>query len=127
MRKADMDSETVALSADDLTLLTDVLDTNPSMHSTVYAVKLVEQRLSYPLTNLVSLTRAFSERTRVQIRHCDISPEQVERYLPESCFPIHNRHELISQLIMAFERERMSVVAELAAAQGHEVAWEAND
>jgi hypothetical protein len=34
---------------------------------------------------------------------------------------------LISQLIMAFERERVTVISRLARAQGNEIAWEFRD
>jgi hypothetical protein len=122
-----MDSDIVALSPEDLALLTDVLDNLPSMHNTAYAVKIIEQQLSYPIPSLHSLLRVFNGRPHIDIRDCRITPEEVERFLPQTCFPIDNRRHLIAHLIMAFERERMSVISRLATAQGHQVAWETRD
>jgi hypothetical protein len=115
------------LSAADLDLLTDVLDVNPSMHSTVYAVKIIEQRVGYPLADPAALAGAFRGRAELRVRNCRITARQVEEYLPGSCFPIHNRQELISQLIMAFERERMSVMLGLASAQGRTFSWKGQE
>jgi hypothetical protein len=118
-----MDSDQVTLSAEDLALLTEVLDVNPSMHSTVYAVKIIEQRLTYPLADQAALASLFDGRTAVRVLNCRITAKQVEQYLPSTCFPIHNRQQLISQLIMAFERERMSAVLRLAGTQGRTISW----
>jgi hypothetical protein len=122
-----MDRDQVTLSAADLDLLTDVLDVNPSMHSTVYAVKIIEQRVGYPLADPAALAGVFRGRSEVRVRNCRITVQQVEEYLPGSCFPIHNRQELISQLIMAFERERMSVMLRLASAQDRTFSWKGQE
>jgi hypothetical protein len=119
-----MNTETLQLSAEDLPILIDVLDANSSMHNSVYAVKLIEQRFTYPIDSLDTLMRAFDGREHIMIRDCHITPEDVRRFLPESCFPIDGRQALITQLILAFEREHMSVISRLAKAQGHQIAWE---
>ena len=100
-----------ALSPDDLALTIDVLSANSSMHSTAYAVKFIEQRLSYPVENMEALLGTFGGADHVNIGNCRISPSQVRENLPQEVFPIHNRFHLICHLILAFERERMDVIS----------------
>jgi hypothetical protein len=115
-----MNPDTVALSPDDGALTIDVLSTNSSMHSTAYAVKFIEQRLGYPIENIEALLGAFGDDDYIAIRNCRISRDQVRQYLPQDSFPIHNRLHLICHLILAFERERMSVLSRRPTFKGPE-------
>lgn len=122
-----MDIDAVTLTPEDLTLLTDVLDNYPSMLNAAYAVKIIEQQTSYPIPSLETVLRVFNDRAHIDIRDCRITPDEVQRFLPETCFPIDNRRLLIAHIVMAFERERMSIISKFASAQGHQVAWETRD
>lgn len=100
-----MSHETVVLSSQDIVVRTEVLDRTPSLHAGAYAVKAIEQRLSYPVADLESLIRGFSELDDLAIRDVRVTPDAS---FGESRFSIHTLRQLISHLIMAFERERMS-------------------
>jgi hypothetical protein len=101
-----MTTEPSELTADDMALMVDVLDTNPSMRSAVHAVKIIEESLSYPISDINVLMQVFGEREYVNVDRCRITQEMVRNYLPSFCFPIHNRRHLICHVIQAFERER---------------------
>jgi hypothetical protein len=122
-----VESATVSLSPEDHSLLIEVLERNQSMYLAAHAAKLIEQELSYPIPELGVIIEAFTDREFVQVHTSRVTREQVERYLPPACFPIDNRRMLVSRLIMAFERERMSVIARLAQEQGHPLPWEVKD
>jgi hypothetical protein len=109
---------------EDLSILLEVLETNQSLHSSAHAVKVIEERLAYPVANVDVLLEAFGDEPYVSIGNCRISRNHVQEYLPAAWFPISTRRELIGRLILAFERERLSEIAKLARAQGHKVPWE---
>jgi hypothetical protein len=113
-----MDPNVLTITPEDLTLLTDVLDTYPSMRNTAHAVKVIERNFTYPIPSLEALLQIFGDRTDVQVGNCRVTPKEVQRFLPESCFPIDNRPHLICHLIMAFDRERMSAFSRVAVGQG---------
>ncbi|MDX6698626.1 MAG: hypothetical protein QOE65_2023 [Solirubrobacteraceae bacterium] len=94
-------------------VLLDVLRMNPSMEAAAYALPIVERAVPYPIEDLGSLLAPFARRREVKVGERTVNAEQVKEFLPEECFPIADREELISRLVMALERERMSVIASL--------------
>jgi hypothetical protein len=98
------------LTEQDLSIILDVLRVNQSMELTAYAVKLIERELTYPFHSLDGFLRIFSDRNVIRLASRTIEADQVERFLTKKSFPIANREELISRLVMAFERERMSEI-----------------
>ena len=121
-----MNVGTMEWSSDDLPLLTEVLDTLPVMHNAAHAVKIIERHLSYPISSVEVLLSVFDGVDHIKVRNCRITPQEVRFFLPETCFPIDNRSHLIAHVIMAFERERVSVFSRAAAGprplvtKGHE-------
>lgn len=113
-----MDPNVPAITPEDQKLLTDVLDTYPSMRNTAHAVKIIEQNVTYPIPSLEALLQIFGGRANLQVGNCSVTPEEVQQFLSEACFPIGNRPHLICHLIMAFERERLSAFSRAAAGQG---------
>src|SRR5207247_348073 len=98
------------LTEQDFSIVLDVLRVNQSMELTAYAVKFIERDKTYPLKSLGDLLRMFSRRKAIRLASRTVEAGQVERFLTEKRFPIANREELISTLVMAFERERMSQI-----------------
>jgi hypothetical protein len=94
----------------DVSILLDVLRTNQSMEATAHAVEHIERELKYPLRSLDDLLKMFARRKTISLGDRTVEAEQVGSFLPEKSFPIANREELISRVVMAFERERMSQI-----------------
>jgi hypothetical protein len=102
------------LTGDDLPIVLDVLRASPALEATAYAVRLIEPTVGYPIESVASLQSLFREQDEIRLGpERTVNADQVGRFLPDECFPINDREELISRVLMAFERERMSVFAEL--------------
>jgi hypothetical protein len=107
------------LTAEDLPIVLDVLRAHPTLEVTAYAVKLIEPSVEYPIESVESLQSLFRQQEEITLGpERTVNAEQVRRFLPEECFPINDREELISRVVMAFERERMSVFRELPQEEG---------
>jgi hypothetical protein len=71
---------------------------------------ITEASVQYPIEDLRGLLSVFGDRKTVNVGTRTVTVAQVEEFLPKECFPIASRDELISKVIMAFERERFSVI-----------------
>lgn len=89
-------------------IVLDVLRTNQSMELTASAVRHVERELKYPVHSLDQFLKLFSRRRVIHLGARTVEAAPVKVFLGEKSFPIRESRELISRLIMAFERERMS-------------------
>jgi len=111
-----------ALTVDDLSIVIDVLRANPSLEATAYAIALLEQHVEYPIDKQSDLLVLFRERYELPIgedRTVDL--HQVKEYLPVESFPIYDREELISRVLMAFERERMDALRRIPIRRSREM------
>ncbi len=89
----------------------DVLRINRSMETTAFVVPLVEAAITYPIASLDELIGAFPGLSELKIAKSGVTEKEVRTYLTEHAFPIENRHQLISRLVMAFERERHAALS----------------
>jgi hypothetical protein len=98
------------LTEKDLSIMLDVLRLNPSMELTVSAVRFIERVLSYPISSIRDFEKLFAGSAELHLADRTVSAEQVAKFLTEESFPILDREELISRIVMACERERISQI-----------------
>lgn len=107
----------------DLDLLVEILSLNDSMSHGAHAVQLIEELLSYPIESFERIGEAFrlaaKGRRTVTIGRCEIALEQVRRYLPDEYFPVADRSQLVSRVVLGFEAERMDRIEALTTRQTH--------
>jgi hypothetical protein len=111
------------LGMDDLPLVLEVLHCSTSLEETLYAARIIEKKITYPIVSLANLKSAFSWNQRIALGERTLRPQDLGECLPEETFPIESRTELVSRLVMGFERIRMAPIHQIAQQQGAEVAW----
>jgi hypothetical protein len=110
----------------DLPLVLDVIRCNQSLERALYVALNIERATAYPISSLAQLRPAFSYGKRFPLGDASLKPQNFSTVLPDVVFPIESRDELISRLIMGFERQRMTPIKSLAEQQGtSEVFFEA--
>lgn len=105
----------VTLTSEDVALLTEVVSMDDALLAAAYATKLIETMLVYPIELVNQLTVAFDQYARddklVYVGRCVVSWEKVERYFGKSRFPIRNRKQLVSAIIVALQKEHIDALA----------------
>lgn len=111
----------VEFSSNDLPLLVEVVSAHQSMLATAHAVKRVEAVAPYPIRGLEDLRPLFdSSEARggaIPLGPCLVSFEHAKRCLRQEFFPIEDRTELISRLLLTFESERLDEIQCIAQRQ----------
>jgi len=106
---------------EDVALLVSVISANDSMFCAAHAVKLIEGSVSYPIESVDQLQPVFERYGRedgaIQIGLWKVTFQHAVCYLPREEFPIANRDELISRLLVGFETERVEVLESIAREQ----------
>ena len=101
-----------AFSATDLELLVTVLAANDTLMTVAHAVKRIERSIGYPVTEQHQLLDLLG-RGAVRVGDCRISADQVHTFLPQEAFPMVDREDLISRLIVAIEAQRWQLISDL--------------
>jgi hypothetical protein len=102
----------------DLSLVLDVIRCNQSLERALYVALKIERATDYPISTIANLKPAFNYADRFTLGDRSLRPQDLANIFPDAAFPIESRDELITQLIMAFERERMAPIKSLAEQQG---------
>jgi hypothetical protein len=109
----------------DLDLLIAMVNTNDAMLAAAQAVKLIEAMTRYPIRAAEDLHAGFERHGgksgRVRVGRCQVSVEQAQRYLPPQAFPIEDREQLISCLLVAFAAERNETTTQLMRTQAEQL------
>lgn len=94
-------------SADDVDLLVDALSLNESMLGAAQATRFIERTTHYPIRSLEDLRATFERfgdaNHVITLGDHKVTLTQAERYLPREGFPIENREQLLSRIVVAFE------------------------
>ena len=115
------------LGMEDLPLVLEVLHCSTSLEKTLYAARLIEKNTTYPIVSLADLKSAFSWNQRIALGGHALRPQDLGECLPGESFPIDSRTELVSRLVMGFERIRMAPIHQIAQQQGGDVAWDVDE
>ena len=89
--------------ADDLELLTSVVEVIPNLTEITHATKLVQKRLKYPINERRELLTVFDRKKAIRLGERDVTVTAVEQFLPEKFFPIVSERDLICKLLIAFQ------------------------
>jgi hypothetical protein len=98
----------------DLPLVLDVIHCNESLERTLYTALTIERAAAYPIGGIDDLRSTLSYADRFPLGDRSLRLQDLAEILPTEVFPIESRDELVSQLIMAFERDRMAPIKTLA-------------
>jgi len=113
---------TSGFGPEDLELLTEAVSRNGSLLGAASAAKLIEREAAYPIHSINDLKGVFDRRAgddkTARVGECTVSWEKIDGYLGKARFPIHDRNELLSALILAFEMEHSDVLAAAQAKHG---------
>ena len=105
----------VTLTSEDVGLLTEVVSMDDTLFAAAYATKLIESIVAYPIESVSQLRGVFDQHARdkklVHVGRCIVSLEKVERYFGKSRFPIRNRKQLLSAIVVALEKGHIDALA----------------
>lgn len=112
-----MDND-IGLKPSDFDLIMSVLHLNHSMESAAHGVKLIEKLLSYPIDSLDDLRDVFqrppSKDGVAKVGRHKVKFEDAARFIGSDGFPIENREQLISRIVLGFEASRMDMLDQAA-------------
>ena len=116
-------SATSGFGPEDLELLTEAVSRNGSLLGAASAAKLIEREAAYPIHSINDLKGVFDrhasdDKKTARVGECTVSWEHIDGYLGKARFPIHDRNELLSALILAFEMEHSDALAAAQARHG---------
>jgi hypothetical protein len=105
----------ITLTAEDSALLTEVVSMDDTLFAVAHATKLIESMVAYPIESVNQLRVGFNQHARddklVYVGRCTVSWEKVDQYFGKSRFPIRNRKQLLSAIIVSLEKEHVDVLA----------------
>lgn len=96
----------------DVEMLVTVLAANDTLMTVAHAVKQIERSVGYPVADQQQLLDLLP-RGRARVGDCRISTDQVHKYLPQEAFPMVDREDLISRLVIAIEAQRWQLISDL--------------
>jgi hypothetical protein len=97
----------------DVGLLLEVLQAHQPLLSTAHAVRLVEAGTSYPIRHRGPIEKLFRGGDAIRVGPCTVTRDELRRELPETLFPVADRTELITKLVMAFMRGHLRRLEQL--------------
>lgn len=101
-----------SFAAQDVELLVTVLAANDTLMTVAHAVRQIERAIAYPVVEQQQILALFT-RDPARVGDCRISTDQVHKYLPQEAFPMNDREDLISRLIIAIEAQRLQLISDL--------------
>jgi hypothetical protein len=98
-------------TAEDVDMLVEALSLHEPLLGAAQAARLVERALAYPIRSVSDVRVVFERFGRAKraltLGHHTVTFEEASRYLPKEGFPIENRAQLLSRILVAFETGRL--------------------